>query len=98
MDKHWYKKYSDKEYAIKQLAEVKRDISSLVKQIESKLDEVEKIKCGLTKGHKWELYEFTSNLYPLAKPPGMYIYKCTYCGEKIYLKAHEKKKWKKAFR
>lgn len=97
MDKHWYKKYNDKEYALKQLDELRRDLKNIVAEINSELDEIEKIECGLTKGHDWELCEFTSNLYPMAKPPGMYVYKCKHCEEKIYLKACEKEIWEADF-
>lgn len=97
MDKHWYKKYDDKTYALKQLDELRRDLKNRIVEIDRSLDEIEKIECGLTRGHDWELYEFTPNLYPFAKPPGMYVYKCKHCGEKIYLKACEKKRWKGDF-
>ena len=93
MDKYWDGKVNNKEYALKQLSVVKLDILSLARQIENELDEIEKIECGLTVGHKWQLHKFCDTTYPGAKPPGVYWYKCEHCGEIIILKACEKEIW-----
>ena len=93
MDKYWDEKVNNKKYALKQLIEVKHDILSLSRQIEDRLDELDKIECGLTTGHKWQLHKFCDTTYPYAEPPGVYWYKCKCCKEVIILKACEKKIW-----
>lgn len=93
MDKYWFEKYDDKKYALKQLNELKHDLSCLTREIENKLGEFDKIECGLTTGHKWRLHKFYDTTYPLVNPPGVYWYKCEHCGEIIILKACEKKIW-----
>ena len=87
------KKYDDKKYALEQLIELKRDLASLAIDIDRKLDEFDKIECSLTTGHEWRLHKFCDTTYPMAKPPGVYWYKCKHCGEIIILKACEKEIW-----
>ncbi len=89
--------HSDKGYALKQLASLKQDLSSMALAIDRKLFDIDKIFCGLTKGHDWQLHEFTDNIYPLTKPPGVYKFKCINCGEVIVFKACEKEQWSKCF-
>jgi len=96
MDKYWNGRYSDKKYALKQLKELNRELMSLADQIAIKDEEIGKIRCGLTTGHKWQLHKFCDTTYPLAKPPGVYWYKCSNCGEIIILKACDKRVWKKS--
>ena len=95
MDKYWNdgKVYNNKKYALEQLTNAKLDILSLARQIEDKLDELDKVECGLTVGHEWRLHKFCDTTYPGANPPGVYWYKCEHCGEIIILKACDKKIW-----
>ena len=95
MNKYWDngKVYNNKEYALGQLTNAKLDILSLARQIEDKLDELDKIECGLTTGHKWQLHKFCDTAYPMAEPPGVYWYKCKHCKEVIILRACDKKIW-----
>ena len=97
MDKHWDKKYDDKEYSLKQLDELKHDVRSSLSHAASQLTEIEKVVCGLTTGHQWRLHKFDDTTWPYCEPPGQYIYKCVACGEKICLKADNKKDWEKDF-
>jgi len=97
MDKYGDNAHDDKEYALKQLIILEQDLSNMVLAVDRKLYDIKKVICGLTKGHNWQLYEFTDNIYPFAKPPGVYKFKCTDCGEIIILKACEKEKWGKYF-
>ncbi len=97
MNKYGGNIHDDKEYALKQLVCLRQDLSSITSEIDRKLNDVEKIICGLTKGHSWQLHEFVDNIYPFAKPPGVYKFKCTDCGEIIIFKACEKEKWGKYF-
>ena len=83
MDKSGNSIHSDKEYALKQLANLKQDLSNMTLAIDRKLDDIDKVICGLTKGHNWQLHEFSDNTYPFAKPPGVYKFKCIDCGEII---------------
>ncbi len=89
--------YGDKNYALKQLNELRNDLQSTITGITNSLINLENaiahINCGLTKGHTWQLLSFDSNTYPMRKPPGVYKYECIYCGETIMLQADKKKDW-----
>lgn len=97
MNKDGNKIHSNKEYALKQLSNFKQDLSNMASEIVRKLEDVDQIICGLTKGHDWRLHRFTDLTYPFAKPPGVYVYKCVDCGEKIVLKACDKHIWGQYF-
>jgi hypothetical protein len=90
-------KYNDKDYAMKQLEELRKDIQSTMSGAISNITRlqqaVDQIKCGLTCGHSWELQDFDSLTYPGRKPPGVYRYRCVRCDEVIVLQADKKKDW-----
>lgn len=97
MNKFGDNEHNDEEYALEQLTNLKQDLSNMASEIVRKLEDVDQIICGLTKGHDWRLHEFTDLTYPCAEPPGVYMFKCTNCGEKIVLKACEKHIWGQYF-
>lgn len=93
MNKHWDKSPDNKTYTLTQLDELKYDLTNLIVEMGCKFDEIEKIKCGLTVGHKWLLHKFDDRIWPGADPPGAYTYRCERCGEIIILRADKKEIW-----
>jgi len=89
--------YNDKEYAMKQLDQLRNDLNSAMTSLSSDImracDGIDQVKCGLTRGHSWRLVSFDERNYPMRKPPGVYKYQCVYCGEVIMLQADKKKCW-----
>ncbi len=89
--------YNDKEYAMGQLDELKCGVQSAMLNLTSVLggisDGIDRVECGLTCGHSWQLAAFNADVYPLRKPPGTYTYKCVHCGEILMLQANKKKDW-----
>ena len=101
LDENWkstLEPYNDREYALKQLDQLRGDLSSKIEYINRivmELDEgIDRVKCGLTQGHTWRLVSFDNKTYPLRKPPGVYKYECIHCGETIVLQANKKEEWK----
>ena len=100
LDENWkstLKPYNDREYALKQLDQLRHDLSSELSSISNTItrfnDSVDQVKCGLTQGHTWRLVSFDNKTYPHREPPGVYRYECVHCGETIVLTADKKKDW-----
>lgn len=91
-------KYDNKKYVLKQLNNLKLGLQSLSHQIYDKMQNIDQAVCGLTDGHKWQLKSFDSSTYPMANPPGVFIFECKLCREIIMLRADERKTWKKQFK
>lgn len=82
------KNYGSKEYAQKQLEQLKHDLLSQIASIEHVCrDEIDKILCGLNDTHDWKLESFDRFLYPLRDPRGSYKFICDNCDEKIVIQA-----------
>lgn len=94
MNKHWDGPYNGKAYALAQLNELKRDLTNIAAEMDRKFDEIKKITCGLTTGHRWLLHKFDDRIWPGANPPGAYTYKCEHCGETMILRADKRETWK----
>jgi hypothetical protein len=89
--------YAVCEYTLKQIESLKGDLRNIATSIELKLQSLDQIKCGMLNNHKWKFVEFNCLTYPLACPPGVFIFKCSNCDERVMLRACDRSKWEKDF-